>query len=81
MIGQLLFGFLGDIVGRKIYGFELLVIIIGTINCATSSSAVRGVSAIGFLGLWRLILGVGIGGMYYKSNIEINNDSNLMLSL
>ncbi|CDH49320.1 phosphate transporter [Lichtheimia corymbifera JMRC:FSU:9682] len=67
LIGQLLFGFLGDIVGRKIYGFELLVIIIGTINCATSSSAVRGVSAIGFLGLWRLILGIGIGGDYPMS--------------
>ncbi|KAL7310540.1 hypothetical protein PS15m_010028 [Mucor circinelloides] len=66
-IGQLLFGFLGDILGRKIYGFELLIIIIGTINCATASSAVRGVGAIGFLGLWRLILGIGIGGDYPMS--------------
>ncbi|KAI7905460.1 major facilitator superfamily domain-containing protein [Cokeromyces recurvatus] len=66
-IGQLLFGFLGDIVGRKIYGFELLIIIIGTINCATSASAIRGVSTIGFLGLWRLILGIGIGGDYPMS--------------
>ena len=73
LIGQLVFGFLGDIVGRKIYGFELLVIIIGTINCATSSSAVRGVSAIGFLGLWRLILGVGIGGMHCIRNIIVVN--------
>lgn len=63
-IGQLLFGFMGDIFGRKIYGFELLIIIIGTINCATSASTVKGVSAIGFLGLWRLILGIGIGGDY-----------------
>jgi PHS family inorganic phosphate transporter-like MFS transporter len=67
LIGQLLFGFLGDILGRKIYGFELLIIIIGTINCATSASAVRGVSAMGFLGLWRLILGIGIGGDYPMS--------------
>jgi phosphate:H+ symporter len=66
-IGQLLFGFLGDILGRKIYGFELLIIILGTINCATASSAIRGVSAIGFLGLWRLILGIGIGGDYPMS--------------
>ncbi|ORX52474.1 MFS general substrate transporter [Hesseltinella vesiculosa] len=66
-IGQLLFGFMGDIFGRKIYGFELMIIIIGTINCATSSSAIRGVSAIGFLGLWRLILGIGIGGDYPMS--------------
>ncbi|EIE75694.1 hypothetical protein G6F46_006131 [Rhizopus delemar] len=67
LIGQLLFGFMGDILGRKIYGFELLIIIIGTINCATASSAVRGVSAMGFLGLWRLILGIGIGGDYPMS--------------
>ncbi|CEG70187.1 hypothetical protein RMATCC62417_06130 [Rhizopus microsporus] len=67
LIGQLVFGFLGDILGRKIYGFELLIIIIGTINCATASSAIRGVSAMGFLGLWRLILGIGIGGDYPMS--------------
>ncbi|GAN02238.1 MFS transporter, PHS family, inorganic phosphate transporter [Mucor ambiguus] len=67
LIGQLFFGFLGDILGRKIYGFELLIIIVGTINCATASSAVRGVSAIGFLGFWRLILGIGIGGDYPMS--------------
>ncbi|CAO3598671.1 unnamed protein product [Absidia cylindrospora] len=66
-IGQLLFGFMGDIFGRKIYGFELLIIIIGTINCATSASAVKGVSAIGFLGLWRLVLGIGVGGDYPMS--------------
>ncbi|KAG0173586.1 Inorganic phosphate transporter pho84 [Apophysomyces sp. BC1034] len=65
--GQLFFGFLGDILGRKIYGFELMIIILGTINCATSSSAIRGVSAIGFLGFWRLILGFGIGGDYPMS--------------
>ncbi|KAI9310902.1 major facilitator superfamily domain-containing protein [Dichotomocladium elegans] len=67
LFGQLFFGFLGDILGRKIYGFELLVIIIGTINCATSASSIRGVSAIGFLGLWRLFLGFGIGGDYPMS--------------
>ncbi|KAI9483467.1 MAG: major facilitator superfamily domain-containing protein [Benjaminiella poitrasii] len=67
LIGQLVFGFMGDIFGRKIYGFELLIIIIGTINCATSSSTVRGVSVLGFLGLWRFILGIGIGGDYPMS--------------
>lgn len=67
LIGQLTFGFLGDIFGRRIYGFELLIIIVGTINCATSASTVRGVSVLGFLGLWRLILGIGIGGDYPMS--------------
>jgi phosphate:H+ symporter len=67
MCGQLLFGFCGDIFGRKIYGLELLIIILGTINCATASSAVRGVSVIGFLSFWRFVLGVGIGGDYPMS--------------
>jgi phosphate:H+ symporter len=67
LVGQLVFGFAGDIFGRKIYGFELLIIIIGTINCATSASTVRGVSVLGFLGFWRLILGFGIGGDYPMS--------------
>ncbi|ORZ00200.1 major facilitator superfamily domain-containing protein [Syncephalastrum racemosum] len=67
LLGQLFFGFAGDILGRKIYGVELLIIIIGTINCATSASSVRGVSAIAFLGLWRLVLGFGIGGDYPMS--------------
>ncbi|KAG2180036.1 hypothetical protein INT43_003823 [Umbelopsis isabellina] len=66
-VGQLVFGFCGDIFGRKIYGFELLIIIFGTINCATASSAVRGVSVIGFLSFWRFILGIGIGGDYPMS--------------
>lgn len=67
LIGQLAFGFMSDIFGRTIYGFELLIIIIGTINCATSASAVRGVSVLGFLGCWRFILGIGIGGDYPMS--------------
>ncbi|CAO3696417.1 unnamed protein product [Umbelopsis ramanniana] len=67
MFGQLIFGFCGDIFGRKIYGLELLIIIIGTINCATSASAIRGVSVIGFLSFWRFILGIGIGGDYPMS--------------
>ncbi|KAI9029550.1 major facilitator superfamily domain-containing protein [Phycomyces nitens] len=67
LIGQLTFGFLSDIFGRKIYGLELMIIILGTINCATSASAIRGVSAIGFLGCWRLLLGIGVGGDYPMS--------------
>ncbi|KAI9494121.1 major facilitator superfamily domain-containing protein [Zychaea mexicana] len=69
LCGQLTFGFLGDAFGRKaIYGLELLVIIIATINCATAGSAVEGVGAVGFLGFWRFVLGFGIGGDYPMSS-------------
>ncbi|RUP45910.1 major facilitator superfamily domain-containing protein [Jimgerdemannia flammicorona] len=68
LIGQLVFGFLGDALGRqKIYGLELLIIIFATVCCAMSSSTVRGVSVFGFLGFWRLILGIGVGGDYPMS--------------
>jgi MFS family permease len=65
LIGQLSFGYIGDRWGRKkIYGIELIIITIATIFCATSASAEAGLSAIAFLGFWRLILGIGIGGDY-----------------
>lgn len=65
MIGQLSFGYIGDRWGRKkIYGVELIIITVATIFCATSASAEAGLSAIAFLGFWRLILGIGIGGDY-----------------
>ncbi|OZJ04117.1 hypothetical protein BZG36_02864 [Bifiguratus adelaidae] len=68
LIGQLLFGFLGDAIGRhKIYGFELLIIIISTFGCAMAGSAAAGVGAVGFLGFWRLLMGIGIGGDYPMS--------------
>lgn len=68
LVGQLLFGYMGDALGRKkVYGSELIIIIISTINCATSASAVRGVGVLGFLSFWRFFLGVGIGGDYPMS--------------
>ncbi|ORY93069.1 phosphate transporter [Syncephalastrum racemosum] len=69
LCGQLTFGFLGDAFGRKaIYGLELGIIILATINCATAASAAVGVGAVGFLGFWRFFLGFGIGGDYPMSS-------------
>lgn len=69
LCGQLTFGFLGDAFGRKaIYGLELGIIILATINCSISASAVVGVGAVGFLGFWRFFLGFGIGGDYPMSS-------------
>lgn len=42
----------------------MIIITVATIFCATSASAEAGLSAIAFLGFWRLILGIGIGGDY-----------------
>ncbi|KAJ7799664.1 inorganic phosphate transporter [Mycena olivaceomarginata] len=64
LCGQLLFGWLADIVGRKrIYGLVLLIMIIGTFVQALSGSG-HAVGIIGVLVFWRFLMGVGIGGDY-----------------
>ncbi|KAF8349024.1 inorganic phosphate transporter [Amanita rubescens] len=69
LIGQLLFGWLADRVGRKrMYGVELMIIIVATFGQALSGSAFA-VSIIGTLVVWRGIMGVGIGGDYPLSAV------------
>ena len=68
LFGQIIFGVLGDKKGRKsIYGIELLIIIVATIGSAMAGSAATGVGTLGFLGFWRFLLGIGIGGDYPMS--------------
>ncbi|KAL8378538.1 hypothetical protein RB599_008378 [Gaeumannomyces hyphopodioides] len=64
MAGQIGFGIIADYLGRKkIYGFELLIIICTTLVQALSAGS-PGVSIIGVLVFWRIIMGIGIGGDY-----------------
>ncbi|KAG0043216.1 Inorganic phosphate transporter pho84 [Gryganskiella cystojenkinii] len=68
LVGQLVFGYLGDAYGRqKIYGLELMIIILGTFCCAMAGSNAKGSTVIEYLTFWRFILGVGIGGDYPMS--------------
>ncbi|KAM5573961.1 putative inorganic phosphate transporter 1-9 [Rosa sericea] len=64
VLGQLLFGRLGDLVGRRrVYGLSLMVMVLSSIGCGfsicTSPTCVL-VSLVFF----RFLLGVGIGGDY-----------------
>ncbi|KIK45244.1 hypothetical protein CY34DRAFT_801868 [Suillus luteus UH-Slu-Lm8-n1] len=69
LVGQLLFGWLADVVGRKrMYGVELMVMIIATFGQALAGQA-PAVSVIGVIIVWRFIMGVGIGGDYPLSAI------------
>jgi len=69
LIGQLVFGWLADVVGRKrMYGIELMLIIIATFGQALSGGG-HAVSIIGVLVVWRGIMGVGIGGDYPLSAV------------
>ncbi|EJU04751.1 MFS general substrate transporter [Dacryopinax primogenitus] len=68
-VGQLLFGWLADMVGRKrMYGIELMIIIGGTFAQALCGDG-PAVNVIGALIVWRFITGVGIGGDYPLSAI------------
>ncbi|KAK2801795.1 acid phosphatase pho5 [Onygenales sp. PD_10] len=69
VIGQVGFGWLADVVGRKkMYGLELMVIIFATLAQALSSDS-PAISIVGILIFWRVIMGIGIGGDYPLSSI------------
>ncbi|KAI1845757.1 hypothetical protein JX265_000064 [Neoarthrinium moseri] len=69
VIGQLLFGWLADRVGRKkMYGIELIIIIFATFGQALSSNS-PSMDIVGLIIFWRVLMGVGIGGDYPLSSI------------
>ncbi len=69
VVGQLGFGYLADVVGRKkMYGLELIIIIFATLAQSLTSQSVA-VSFVGLMVFWRIIMGVGIGGDYPLSSV------------
>ncbi|KAG6816273.1 hypothetical protein H0H93_008224, partial [Arthromyces matolae] len=69
LVGQLLFGWLADVVGRKrMYGIELMIIIVGTFAQALSGEG-HAVSVVVVLVVWRFLMGIGIGGDYPLSAV------------
>ncbi|KAJ2003802.1 hypothetical protein GGI04_001655 [Coemansia thaxteri] len=70
IVGQLLFGYLADRLGRKrMYGVELIIIIVCTIGGSFAGTTARGLSVYWVLFIWRFVLGIGIGGDYPVSAI------------
>ncbi|CAI0381517.1 unnamed protein product [Linum tenue] len=62
--GQLVFGCLGDRMGRRgVYGLSLLIMVAGSLACGFSACTTRG-CVLGSLAVFRFALGVGIGGDY-----------------
>jgi len=69
VIGQLGFGALADIVGRKrMYGLELILIIFATLAQAVSADS-PAITIVGVMVFWRVLMGIGIGGDYPLSAI------------
>src|ERR1700742_93867 len=61
LFGQLIFGWLADLFGRKrMYGIELIIIIVGTLGQTLAGQA-QGVNIFNVLIVYRFIMGVGIG--------------------
>lgn len=62
IVGQCVFGYLGDYLGRKkMYGVELMIIISTTLAqslCGESTT----LSIVGVLIFYRVIMGIGVGG-------------------
>lgn len=56
VLGQLGFGYLADVVGRKkMYGLELMIIIVATLAQALSSNS-PSMSIVGVIVFWRVIM-------------------------
>ena len=64
VVGQLVFGRLGDRIGRRrVYGLSLGMMVLSTIACGFSICKNRNCVLVS-LGFFRFLLGVGIGGDY-----------------
>jgi len=71
VIGQLLFGFLGDIIGRKtVYGVEATLMALGALLSAFSPN-------VYWLIACRSLMGIGIGGDYPISATIMSEYSNV----
>ncbi|KAJ7157466.1 inorganic phosphate transporter [Mycena filopes] len=69
VIGQFAFGYMADSLGRKaIYGKELMLIIFATIMCLTTpTGSLSPDNCLIYLTMFRILLGVGVGGDYPMS--------------
>ncbi|KAG2139628.1 major facilitator superfamily domain-containing protein [Suillus bovinus] len=69
VIGQFLFGYCADALGRKaVYGKELMLIILATILCiSTPTGTLSPNGSLIYLTMFRILLGVGVGGDYPMS--------------
>lgn len=79
VIGQFGFGYLADSLGRKaVYGKELVLIIVATIlSISTPTGTLSPNHCLIYLAMFRILLGIGVGGDYPMSASVTSDRSNL----
>ncbi|KAI8992884.1 MFS general substrate transporter [Trametes punicea] len=79
VIGQFAFGYSADYFGRKaVYGKELMLIIFATIgSICDPTGALSPTGSLIWLAVWRIVLGIGIGGDYPMSASVATDRANL----
>jgi PHS family inorganic phosphate transporter-like MFS transporter len=75
-MGQLVFGRFGDrIRWRRVYGLELMITMLGSLGCGFSICTMRGCVLVS-PGLFKFLLGLGIGGNYPLSATIVSEFAN-----
>ncbi|KAF8968635.1 phosphate transporter [Flammula alnicola] len=79
VIGQFAFGYAADSLGRKaVYGKELMLIILATIlTLTTPTGTLKPDSCLIYLGVFRILLGIGVGGDYPMSASITSDRANI----
>ncbi|KAG6807989.1 hypothetical protein H0H92_005797 [Tricholoma furcatifolium] len=79
VIGQFAFGYAADALGRKaVYGKELMLIILATIlTMTTPTGTLSPNDCLIYLSMFRILLGVGVGGDYPMSASVTSDRANL----
>ncbi|KAL9063860.1 MAG: hypothetical protein Q9161_009233 [Pseudevernia consocians] len=79
IFGQLSFGYLGDVFGRRfVYGNELIIGIFGLVLLISLPNAIPTATLkMVWIFCWRVVLGIGIGGDYPISAAIVAERSNL----
>ncbi|KAJ7438091.1 major facilitator superfamily domain-containing protein [Mycena galericulata] len=77
VIGQITFGLAGDVFGRKaIYGIEMLVTTVATILIISGPLSL-GTGLFTYITVFRVLMGIGIGGDYPMSASVVADRANL----
>lgn len=78
VVGQVMFGTLGDIFGRRrIYPAGLIVAMFGVVMTIACPSYFDGPQTFTWITVWRVIMGIGIGGDYPMSASVVSDRANL----